>query len=73
MVEELTKFAFDVSTNENPSENRKPNIGMILNARKDFDISLKKSWVIGDKHTDIELEKMNMKLFILKIENTNIK
>ncbi len=63
----IDKIYFDVSTNENPSENRKPNIGMVLNARKDFDISLKKSWVIGDKHTDIELgKKCNMKTIYIK-------
>tara|TARA_X000000950_G_scaffold289542_1_gene415253 strand:+ start:6459 stop:7439 length:981 start_codon:yes stop_codon:yes gene_type:complete len=63
----INKIYFDTSTNDNPSKNRKPNIGMILNARKDFDISLKKSWVIGDKHTDIELgKKCNMKTIYIK-------
>lgn len=32
---------------------RKPKIGMILKAVKDFDISLNKSWVIGDDERDI--------------------
>ena len=35
-------------------ECRKPNIGMILNAVKEFDIDLKKSILVGDKMSDIE-------------------
>lgn len=33
---------------------RKPNIGMIKNACNDFEIDLNKSWLIGDKISDIE-------------------
>jgi|ERR1041385_2789745 D-glycero-D-manno-heptose 1,7-bisphosphate phosphatase len=33
---------------------RKPNIGMLERAVKEFDIDLKKSFVIGDKMTDIQ-------------------
>ncbi|RLG13731.1 hypothetical protein DRN69_05105 [Candidatus Pacearchaeota archaeon] len=32
---------------------RKPKIGMLLKAVKDFDISLNESWVIGDDERDI--------------------
>lgn len=35
-------------------ECRKPKPGMILQAAKEFDIDLKKSWVIGDRSKDIE-------------------
>ena len=33
---------------------RKPNPGMILQAREDFDIDLKESILVGDKESDIE-------------------
>lgn len=34
---------------------RKPKPGMLLNAQKKFNIDLKKSYVIGDKRSDLEL------------------
>lgn len=33
---------------------RKPNPGMLLNAKKDFDIDLEESIIVGDKESDIE-------------------
>lgn len=33
---------------------RKPNIGMVLQAKKDYDLDLKSSLLIGDKESDIE-------------------
>ena len=33
---------------------RKPNIGMIIQATNDFNIDLEKSWLIGDKISDIQ-------------------
>lgn len=33
---------------------RKPQIGMILQSLSDFDIDLQKSWLIGDKMSDIQ-------------------
>lgn len=35
-------------------ENRKPSPGMILKAKKKYNIDLKNSFLVGDKHTDIE-------------------
>jgi len=35
-------------------ECRKPKPGLFLNAKKKYDINMKKSWMIGDKETDIE-------------------
>ena len=35
-------------------ECRKPNPGMLLQARRELDIDLTKSYVIGDKHLDVE-------------------
>lgn len=34
---------------------RKPKPGLINRAAKDFDIDLSRSWMIGDRHSDIEL------------------
>lgn len=36
------------------SEFRKPNPGMLLSARRDFDIDLERSLLVGDKESDIE-------------------
>lgn len=36
---------------------RKPKPGMLLQAAKDFNIDLEKSWMIGDSDTDIEVGK----------------
>lgn len=36
---------------------RKPKPGMILEAQKEFDIDLSRSWLIGDKESDIEAAK----------------
>ena len=33
---------------------RKPQPGMLLQAKNDLDIDLSQSWVVGDKHTDVE-------------------
>ncbi len=63
----IDNIYYDTSTSEKPSENRKPNIGMVLQARDDYNISLKNSWVIGDKDSDIELgKKCNMKTIYIK-------
>ncbi len=68
----IDNIYYDTSTSEKPSKNRKPNIGMILQARDDYNISLKNSWVIGDKDSDIELgKKCNMKT--IYIENDKYK
>ena len=39
---------------EDNCECRKPKIGMITQAMGDFDIDLNKSWLIGDKISDIQ-------------------
>lgn len=33
---------------------RKPNLGMLESAQKDFDLDLERSWMIGDKRIDVE-------------------
>lgn len=35
-------------------ECRKPGIGMIMQAERDFQVDLEKSWMVGDKISDIE-------------------
>ena len=66
----IDKVYYDTSNSDNPSQFRKPNNGMILKACNEFDISLKDSWMIGDKDSDIKLGKMcNMKT--IYIENKN--
>ena len=37
-----------------PSESRKPNPGMLLEAARDMDLDLQASWCIGDKLSDVE-------------------
>ncbi len=68
----IDKAYYDFSSSLNPSKYRKPNIGMVLNAVKEFDISLVNSWVIGDKDSDIELGK-NCNMKTIYIKNTRYK
>ncbi len=42
---------------ERPTPRRKPGIGMIEEAARDFHIDLTRSWLIGDKAIDIECGK----------------
>lgn len=63
----IDKTYYDFSSSERPSKYRKPNIGMVLKAVKEFDISLVNSWVIGDKDSDIEMGKnANMRTILIK-------
>ena len=63
----IDKAYYDFSSSLNPSKYRKPNIGMVLKAVKEFDVSLVNSWVIGDKDSDIELGKnCNMRTIYIK-------
>ncbi len=51
---------------------RKPNIGMIEEACRDFEIDLTKSWLIGDKTSDIETAiNANIKNHILISKEKN--
>ncbi|MDQ3819545.1 MAG: HAD hydrolase-like protein, partial [Acidobacteriota bacterium] len=36
---------------------RKPKPGLIFRAASDFDIDLRRSWMIGDRYSDIELAR----------------
>lgn len=56
-----------------PDENcacRKPSSGMVLKARKDFNIDLRNSIVVGDKESDMELARtIGARALLLKPEN----
>jgi D-glycero-D-manno-heptose 1,7-bisphosphate phosphatase len=61
MIEEFKKKGIDIlkvyHCPHSPEEDckcRKPEIGMITQATNDFDIDLEKSWLIGDKVSDIQ-------------------
>lgn len=70
-IEEQVDFRFDAiyvceHSPEDVCSCRKPNIGMIEQAVQDFDISLSKSWLVGDQCTDIELAR-NVNMASIKI------
>lgn len=50
---EITKVYYCPHTNEDHCECRKPNIGMLLWAVRDFDVSLNDSWFIGNDFRDV--------------------
>jgi D-glycero-D-manno-heptose 1,7-bisphosphate phosphatase len=53
------------------SWDRKPNPGMLLRAKKEFDLDLKKSILVGDKMSDIEAgRRAGVGRLILLSENT---
>jgi len=63
----IDKVYYDTSDSNSPSSFRKPHIGMVEQAVSEYGISLSKSWIIGDKDTDIELGKnCNMKTILIK-------
>jgi len=54
---EIKEVYFCPHSPESKCECRKPNPGMIKKAAIDFNIDLKKSWMIGDKKSDIDAAK----------------
>lgn len=50
----ISKVYHSPSTPEDNLPSRKPNPGMLLAGQKDFDVDMTKSWMIGDKKSDIE-------------------
>ncbi|MFZ4456091.1 MAG: D-glycero-alpha-D-manno-heptose-1,7-bisphosphate 7-phosphatase [Bacteroidales bacterium] len=63
----IDKIYYCTDTN-NDSPNRKPNIGMALQAKADFpEIDFSKSIMVGDSQSDIDFGKnAGMKTFLLK-------
>lgn len=60
LIDTLRKKAINIDkvyycphTDKNNCKCRKPNVGMLINAVKDLDINLNKSWIIGDDIRDI--------------------
>lgn len=50
----LDKFYFCPHRPDEGCRCRKPNLGMIEDARRDFGIDFSRSWMIGDKRMDVE-------------------
>jgi D-glycero-D-manno-heptose 1,7-bisphosphate phosphatase len=55
LTEKIDAFYFCPHLPDEGCVCRKPNLGMIEQARKDFAIDLNESWMIGDKVLDVEL------------------
>ncbi len=70
VVIEKTYYAPDHP--DQATEMRKPDIGMLKQAEKEFNIDLKKSYVIGDRGTDVEMGHKAGCVTIL-IDNENLK
>jgi D-glycero-D-manno-heptose 1,7-bisphosphate phosphatase len=51
---QITEVYYCPDTPEKATEFRKPNPGMILKAKKEHNINLNESWLIGDKISDID-------------------
>ena len=58
------------SKEKNPKSRRKPNPIMIFEAMKKYSISKKKSFLVGDKESDIKTaENANIRGYLFKEEN----
>ena len=68
---DIDKLYICYSSNNNHPD-RKPNPGMILKAKKEFDLDLSQSFVIGDRETDILAGKACNCKTILMIPNNKI-
>ena len=55
LTEKVDAFYFCPHLPEAGCSCRKPNLGMIEQACRDFEIDLENSWMIGDKKLDVEL------------------
>ncbi|MEX1045467.1 MAG: HAD-IIIA family hydrolase [Chthoniobacterales bacterium] len=50
----ITATYYDESTPDQPSTRRKPSIAMLEEAARDHGLDLTRSWMVGDKTSDIE-------------------
>lgn len=55
LTEKIDAFYFCPHLPDAGCSCRKPNLGMIEQACRDFEIDLENSWMIGDKNLDVEL------------------
>jgi D-glycero-D-manno-heptose 1,7-bisphosphate phosphatase len=60
----ISKVSYCPHTPEDLCDCRKPHSKMFLDAKEEFDIDMKSSWMIGDKESDIEAAQN------AKVENT---
>lgn len=61
LSEKIDAFYFCPHLPDEGCQCRKPNLGMIKNACRDFSIDMENSWMIGDKALDVELgQKANL-------------
>ena len=54
---ELTASYYDESAPDQPSARRKPSIAMLEEAAREHGLDLSRSWMVGDKTSDIECGK----------------
>ena len=54
---EITATFYDDSTPDEPSARRKPSIAMLEEAAHEHGLDLSRSWIVGDKTSDIECGK----------------
>jgi D-glycero-D-manno-heptose 1,7-bisphosphate phosphatase len=67
LTEKIDAFYFCPHLPDEGCHCRKPNLGMIEQACKDFAIDLNRSWMIGDKVLDVELgHNANIKTALVK-------
>jgi D-glycero-D-manno-heptose 1,7-bisphosphate phosphatase len=67
LTESIDAFYFCPHLPDEGCSCRKPNLGMIEQACKDFAIDLNESWMIGDKVLDVELgQNANIKTALVK-------
>ena len=54
---EITGAYYDESTPDNPGPRRKPSVAMLKEAAREHGLDLSRSWMVGDKTSDIECGK----------------
>lgn len=54
---EITASYYDESTPSEPSARRKPSVAMLEEASREHGLDLSRSWMVGDKTSDIECGK----------------
>jgi D-glycero-D-manno-heptose 1,7-bisphosphate phosphatase len=69
---EISEIFYCPHSPEKKCKCRKPEIGLFLEAAKKYDIALGRSWMVGDKLSDIEAGKMVNAKTILINSNNNL-
>lgn len=50
----IEKYYYNIAAADSNDPDRKPNPGMLLKAIRDFDLDVKKCWMIGDREADVK-------------------